>query len=245
MDDDIGEIAALCYSITLTVFVISSAILIFVKADGKLGAKLTMIWNFKWIYTSILSQVYDQATDIGVLIIWFQLATEQRSATKQVINMTLMVVLCIIFSIWSRIAVALYLGIKTHKSPGDALLSLFDLIIVKKVWLAVQSMVVAQNSQKTANNTKENEKEKEKEKQLETIETGKEKEEKEETEKLDNNQEKTKQTQDNQDTNDEKEMVEHNDNSLKSWLREIGLAQQIEVILGMFFVCCFLFLCVN
>ena len=118
MDDDIGEIAALCYSVTLTLFVISSSILIFVKADGKCSAKLQMVWDFKWIYTSILSQVYDQATDIGVLIIWFELATEQTSETKRVINMTLMVVLCIIFSIWSRIAVALYLGIKTHLQPN-------------------------------------------------------------------------------------------------------------------------------
>ena len=92
---------------------------------------LKEIWSYKWIYFSSLSTIYDQATDIGVLIYWYSLI--DNNDIKHV-DMMLLFALSCVFIVISRL-VNIYLGVAVMKSTLLGMfLGLFDLLIMTLVW---------------------------------------------------------------------------------------------------------------
>ena len=127
-----SDYVAIVYASLQTCGVLSTSFYVLLKSSSTgCFERLKEIWSYKWIYISTLSTIYDQATDIGVLIYWHSLI--DNNDIKHV-DMTLLFVLSCIFCIISRLFNS-GLGILLVKSKLLGLfLGLFDLMIMACVW---------------------------------------------------------------------------------------------------------------
>ena len=118
-----------------------------------LKENLRQIWRRRSIYGTVLVQVFDQSSDIGVLILWWQYSLKENasnSANSDIdgdefdiphVDMTTMVALSLTSLILSRLISALVvMFFAPHKKNQtkylDAFLCLLELYIIKQVYLA-------------------------------------------------------------------------------------------------------------
>ena len=127
-----GDYVVIIYSSLQTCGLLSTSLFVLLKSSSS-GCieRLKEIWSYKWIYISSLSTIYDQATDIGVLIYWYSLINNDD--IKHV-DMMLLFVLSCVFLTFSRVVNTL-LGYNIIKSSILGLfLGMFDLLIIALVW---------------------------------------------------------------------------------------------------------------
>ena len=112
---------------------------------------LRRIWKRRSIYGTVLVQIFDQSSDIGVLILWWQYTLRENHSNSRYssdnnefdiphVDMTAMVALSLTSLILSRLISALVVTFFTsHKSTQtkylDAFLCLLELYIIKQVYL--------------------------------------------------------------------------------------------------------------
>ena len=127
-----GDYVAIIYASLQTCGLLSTSLYVLLKSSSSgCFARLKEIWSYKWIYVSSLSTIYDQATDIGVLIYWYSLIGNNN--IKHVDMMLLFVLSCVFISI-SRLMNA-FLGFALVKSKVLGIfLGMFDLLITSLVW---------------------------------------------------------------------------------------------------------------
>ena len=127
-----GDYVAIVYASLQTCGLLSTSLYVLFKSSSSdCIERLKEIWSYKWIYFSSLSTIYDQATDIGVLIYWYSLIDNKN--IKHVDMMLSFVLSCIFLSI-SRF-VTMYHGYLFIKSTLLGLfLGIFDLLIITFVW---------------------------------------------------------------------------------------------------------------
>ena len=113
---------------------ISSSIYVVFKSSSQSSSffdRLKEIWSLKWIYISTLSTIYDQATDVGVLIYWYNL---NKNENIEHIDLLVLFILSCIFCSISRL-VNLYLSLDTVRCClFGVFLGTFDLLITEFVW---------------------------------------------------------------------------------------------------------------
>ena len=129
---DYSDYVTIIYASLQTVGLLSTSIYVLLKSSSS-GCvdRLKEIWSYKWIYISSLSTIYDQATDIGVLIYWYSLIGNKD--IKHV-NITLLFILSCIFCCIARF-INICAGIVLVKSwILGIILGLFDLLITTFVW---------------------------------------------------------------------------------------------------------------
>ena len=111
------------------------------------GANLRVIWQQHSIYVTILIQIIDQASNIGVLTLWWFYADEKNDLGN--VNVQLFTILSFVSIISARIfsAVVVFTSssfsssneINDEESSGitkfcDSILCLLELYIIKQVW---------------------------------------------------------------------------------------------------------------
>ena len=129
---DYSDYVTIIYASLQTVGLLSTSIYVLLKSSSS-GCvdRLKEIWSYKWIYISSLSTIYDQATDIGVLIYWYSLIGDKD---VEHVDMTLLFVLSCVFIGISRF-ITFALGSTNIKSQVLAVfLGVFDLLITAFVW---------------------------------------------------------------------------------------------------------------
>eukprot|EP01084_Bolivina_argentea_P194761 334229_1 len=129
------------------------------------------VWAQRKIYGPLLVYFYDTASDIGVLVFWYQLMTEEQNGLRDYnsVNMTLYFWLGISFMILYRVVMVLWTtwafcdGDDDDYAGYDAILVIFDLYIFKVVY---NSFTEARET--ISNNAKKRQKKQETKKKKET-----------------------------------------------------------------------------
>ena len=109
-------------------------------------ANLRQIWKRRSIYGTVLVQIFDQSSDIGVLILWWQYALRENDDGDgdefdiPHVDMTTMVALSLTSLILSRLISALVvMFFASHKNAQtkylDAFLCFLELYVIKQVYL--------------------------------------------------------------------------------------------------------------
>ena len=129
---DYGEYVAIVYASLQSCGLLSTSLYVLLKSSSSgCMERLKEIWSYKWIYTSSLSTIYDQATDIGVTIYWYSLI--DNNDIEHVDMMLLFVLSCIflcisrLFNMWGACDMI-------KSSLLGLFLGMFDLLIVTFVW---------------------------------------------------------------------------------------------------------------
>lgn len=132
------EAVPIAYATLQTVAVLSSSVYILCKSSGSLSKKLSLIWKTKWIYYSVLATLYDQATDIAVVLYWYDLSIKDKKDNDYVehMDMVLMFWLGLSILIAARVVACVVL-FDTGRGIFNSILGLFDLFVVRQVWEAV------------------------------------------------------------------------------------------------------------
>ena len=142
----ISEIATISYAILQTVGILSTAVYVWFSVEGSTTHRLKQVWRMRFIYTSTLATIYDQATDIGVIIYWYDLMIlEQNGEDIQHIDMRLFFWICLAFLSLSRVLNVVFFGVFCRGSVNldtenpclGVLLGLFDLLTTYQVWTGV------------------------------------------------------------------------------------------------------------
>ena len=114
--------------------------------NGKKSFKenLRQIWKRRSIYGTVLVQIFDQSSDIGVLILWWQYALKENDDDDEFdiphVDMIAMLTLSLTSLILSRLISALVvIFFASHKNTRtkylDAFLCLLELYVIKQVYL--------------------------------------------------------------------------------------------------------------
>ena len=96
------------------------------------------VWKRRAVYGAILIHIYDTATDIGVIIIWGELAVDELNGKTHVENVDMMVffVLGLVFLVVYRIVTFIAFTQVTGCCSIEAILSIFDLAVIHQVYEA-------------------------------------------------------------------------------------------------------------
>ena len=137
---DLSEIGIIVYSSAHVLALVCASGYILCNYDGTLLEKLKYLWKTKWIYTSLLTKIYDQATDIGVAIYWYELAQKEHRQSRDSfdiphLDMNILFWLCIGILVLSRVVTAGVIVL--HWGNKDGLLALIDGYIIYKIYIAV------------------------------------------------------------------------------------------------------------
>ena len=135
----IKDYLPIIYATLQTLGLLSTIIYVFIKGTGTSVERIQTAWSMRWMYASILSTFYDQATDIGVLMYWYDLSLAERNKIIDIehIDMTVLFVSCISVITLARIvSVAIGIVFAKQKFVG-MILGLFDLLILARVWAKV------------------------------------------------------------------------------------------------------------
>ena len=129
---DYGDYVVIIYASLQTCGILSTSFYVLLKSSSSgCYQRLKEIWSYKWIYASTLSTMYDQGTDIGVLIYWYSLIGDKDVKN---VDMTLLFVLSCVFCGLSRLF-NIGWGSAFVKSPLLGIfLGAFDLLIMAFVW---------------------------------------------------------------------------------------------------------------
>ena len=97
------------------------------------------IWQKKKIYWSVLPHVFDQATDLGTIFVYYQSWTQYQKLSQQQrqersVNPVWFFIFGLIIIGFQRIISTVTIYFMTH-SIKVALLQLVDLLIVKAIWV--------------------------------------------------------------------------------------------------------------
>ena len=128
---DYGDYIAIIYASLQTIGILSTSIYVLIKssAAGCLE-RLEEIWSYKWVYVSSLSTIYDQASDIGVIIYWYNLIDKDIEN----VDMTLLFALSSGFCLLSRIVNIFVASLMVKSCIIGMFAGIFDLLITILVW---------------------------------------------------------------------------------------------------------------
>ena len=132
MSLDFSAIAVIIYASFYASLLVVISVITY-RPDQSKSKWISVIWKQRGIYLPILVHIYDTSTDIGVIIIWADLAFEDMKNPKYVehIDMLLLFILALVFIVIYRIAGAFgMIFIGRHVS---ACLAIFDLAIIYEV----------------------------------------------------------------------------------------------------------------
>ena len=141
-----GDYVVIIYAMLQTFGILSSSFYVLLKSSASgFRGKFKEIWSYKWIYVSTLSTIYDQATDIGVLIYWYNLRNNDQ--VFHVDCLSLFVLSCS-FCASTRIFNMIWGIIYCQSKFFGLLLGMFDLLVSAFVWgkITNTSLVVFKNS---------------------------------------------------------------------------------------------------
>ena len=137
-----GIVAGFVY-MSLQAALILSIIIYTYDTNRRFKHNIKCIWARRSIYATVLVQIFDQSSDIGVLIAWWQYSIQENNKTIDIphINMTAMAVLSLISLTLSRtISALVVIFFTTHKNKTtkyvDAFLCLWELYVIKQVYLS-------------------------------------------------------------------------------------------------------------
>ena len=132
---DYGDYVTIIYASLQSFGILSTSFYVLFKSSSSgCMEKLKEIWSYKWIYFSSLSTIYDQATDIGVLIYWHSLINNDKI---EHVDMELLFVLSCIFLSISRFVSGMYVFAIMKSVLLGLFLGMFDLLIMTLVWVKI------------------------------------------------------------------------------------------------------------
>ena len=104
--------------------------------DGKFFVDwMRSIWQKKKIYWAILPHIFDQASDAGVVYEYYEEWRNYNSSDSQsTVNPKWFFIFGVFIIVFQRIISTVTIYGMTH-NPKAALLQLFDVLIVKAVWV--------------------------------------------------------------------------------------------------------------
>ena len=122
-------------------------LIVCVTYDRKRGIidNIKFVWRRRSVYGTVLVQLFDQASDIGVLILWWQYADDENDSNSDFdvphVDMQLMASLSLASLITSRVVSSLIVLLTvqyTNKFEKylDALLCLLEFYVIKQVWIS-------------------------------------------------------------------------------------------------------------
>lgn len=138
-----SQLCTMVYAGFQTICILSSALLVFCSnkphvSNLSLKKKLGHLWKYKFIYTFVLTTIYDQATDIGVMAYWWELKDIPEIDKVDHIDLHLLFYTNLFFMLFSRFAFMYVVLIHFESDWYDWILALFDLYIIKHVWIAIR-----------------------------------------------------------------------------------------------------------
>ena len=125
------------YALLLVFIIIRSR-----QPSQSLKKNMKNIWRKRSIYGTVLVQIFDQASDIGVLILWWQYSIDEEKNNFDVarVSMQIMTYLSLISLILSRVASSFVVAFfMPHKNVCsmlfDSFLCLIELYVIKQVYI--------------------------------------------------------------------------------------------------------------
>ena len=144
----------------LSVYLVFLFILIIIsyKPGQSCSKWIKLVWKKRAVYSPLIVQFYDQATDFGVLILWYQLMEQENNNKFEVshINMTLFFVLSIVFiALYRFIVIGSACFSDNYRQqkcfPFIIFLSLFDFLFLYEVYFVHSNDIINELSEDMRN----------------------------------------------------------------------------------------------